>query len=76
MEGGAPYRSLQRYVLTPQQQELNGYPRPHNYSDRAIINSKNITQVRSIPGVKLASDERICDRCSTIFKVDYKGMPR
>ncbi|KZS17809.1 Uncharacterized protein APZ42_015751 [Daphnia magna] len=75
MDGGALYRSLKYYVLTQQQQEFNGYPRPHYDKDRAVINSKNITQVKSMPGLKLAPDERICDRCTTVFRVDCKGMP-
>jgi hypothetical protein len=72
----ALFRQMQPYVLTAQRQELNGFPRPDNYNkDKAIINSKNISQSRSNSGVHLASDKRICDRCSAIYRIDYRGMP-
>ncbi len=72
----ALFRQMQPYVLTAQRQELNGFPRPDNYNkDKAIINSKNISQSRSNSGVYLSSEKRICDRCSAIYQIDYRGMP-
>ncbi|XP_046634018.1 putative exonuclease GOR [Daphnia pulicaria] len=76
VDEAALFRQMQPYVLTTQRQELNGFPRPDPYNkDKAIINSKNISQSRSNSSVRLASDKRICDRCSAIYQIDYRGMP-
>lgn len=65
---------MERHILTVDQQIVNGYPRPHSDSSRATINPQNISQLRSVPGARFMSDERICDRCGTIYKVNSKGQ--
>jgi ElonginA binding-protein 1 len=74
LKGPAFYKLMQRHIISLRQQETNSYPRPHPiHKTRAIINSVEIDQLRSISAVQLKSDERICDRCSTIYKVDSRG---
>jgi RNA exonuclease 1 len=64
---------MKPYILTPQQQDVNGYPR-HGELNKVNINPLRVVQLQSMPSVKLAFDERICNRCSTIYKVDGSGM--
>lgn len=73
LKGTALYKLMERYVLTIEQQDFNGYPRPDpNERGRALVNQ--INKFRSKPNVNLAPDQRICDRCSTIYKVNSKGL--
>ena len=78
LEDGPLYNSMKRYVLTQNQQIENGYAQQslsENGDDRASINPKNISHLRSLPaGVNLNSNERNCDRCGTIYLVDSKGL--
>ena len=67
------YKSMQRYVLTPHQQEGNCYPR-RGVHNKAIINPQRVSQLQSMPSVKLALDERLCNRCTTVYKVDCNGL--
>ncbi|XP_046633987.1 putative exonuclease GOR [Daphnia pulicaria] len=74
LKGPVFYKLMGRHIISLKQQETNGYPRPHPiHKTRAVINSVEIDQLRSKPAIQLKSDERICDRCSTIFKVDSRG---
>nr|CAG4650757.1 EOG090X01LQ [Simocephalus serrulatus] len=73
LKGAALYKLMERHILTLEQQDFNGYPRPDpNERGRALVNQ--INKFRSKPNVNLAPDQRICDRCSTIYKVNNKGL--
>jgi RNA exonuclease 1 len=74
LRGATLYKLMERHLLTLEQQDFNGYPRPDpNERGRAIVNP--INKFRTKPSVHLAPDERICDRCSTVYKVNSKGLP-
>ena len=73
LSGPSLYKLLQRYILTAEQQDFNGYPRSDPAEKgRAIINSVN--SFRTKPNVNLTADQRLCDRCGTVYRVDKKGM--
>jgi RNA exonuclease 1 len=77
LKGPAFYKLMEKHVISLKQQESNGYPRPNPYNKtRAIINSIEIEKLRSTPTVHLASDERICDRCFTVYKVNSNGLAK
>jgi hypothetical protein len=64
---------MKRFILTSQQQNVNGFPH-HGELNKVIINAKRVVELQSMPSVKLALDERTCNRCNTIYKVDGRGM--
>ena len=71
LKGPSFYKLMERHVISLKQQETNGYPRPDPYNKtRAVINSTEINKLRSTPDVRLAFDERICDRCFTVYKIN------
>lgn len=75
LKGPAFYKLMASHVISLQQQETSGYPRPNPYNKtRAIINSIEIEKLRSTPTVHLGYDERICDRCLTVYKVNSNGL--
>ena len=71
---GAPlFKLLNRYILTMEQQEFNGYPRPDpKEKGRATVNTTN--KFRAKPNVHLTADQRLCDRCATVYRVDSRGI--
>ena len=74
VRGAELYKRLQRYILTEEQLVFNGYPRPDPYKQgRAIVNSTNNPR-RKNKALNLLSDQRVCDRCTTIYRVDSKGL--
>nr|CAG4646056.1 EOG090X01LQ [Macrothrix elegans] len=73
LKGAALYKLLERHVLTLELQDFNGYPRPDlNEKGRAVVNPAN--KFRQKPNVHLAADQRVCDRCGTVYQVNYKGL--
>lgn len=73
LKGTALYKLLERHILTLDQQDFNGYPRPDpNEKGRAVVNP--INKFRTKPSVNVAIDERVCDRCNTVYKVNSKGL--
>lgn len=73
LRGSTLYKLMERYLLTLEQQDFNGYPRPDpSEKGRAIVNP--INKFRTKPSVNLAPDQRVCDRCNTIYKVNSKGL--
>jgi len=75
LKGPAFYKLMERHVISLKHQEMNGYPRPHpTNKTRAVISSIEIDKLRSKPTVSLASDERICDRCLAVYKVNSRGL--
>lgn len=75
LKGAALYKLLERHVLTMEQQDINGYPRPDpTERGKAVINTANRFRQKPVAGVKLGPDERSCDRCGKIYKVNYKGL--
>ena len=73
LKGAALYKLMERHILTMEQQDFNGYPRPDpNEKGRAVVNP--INKFRTKPNVHLLPDQRSCDRCSTIYKVNSKGL--
>ncbi|XP_057372224.1 putative exonuclease GOR [Daphnia carinata] len=76
LKGPAFYKVMQRHVISPRKQELNGYPRPHPYcKNRVVINATNLNSFRPKSAVSLALYERICDRCNTRYNVNSTGSP-
>ena len=58
LRGATLYKLMERHLLTLEQQDFNGYPRPDpNERGRAIVNP--INKFRTKPSVHLAPDERI-----------------
>lgn len=76
LKGAALYKLLQRYILTMEEQDFHGFPRPDPaVKGKALVNSANkFRQNKSTASLNLASDERLCDRCSVVYKVNSKGM--
>ena len=75
-KGAAFYKLLLRHVLTLEQQDFNGYPRPDpKEKGRALINTVNKFRQKPVGSFNLSADERICDRCSTVYKINSKGLP-
>nr|CAG4649957.1 EOG090X01LQ [Sida crystallina] len=73
LSGASLYKLLERYILTMEQQEFNGYPRPDpSEKGRALISSAN--KFRAKPNVNLNPDQRLCDRCGTVYRVNAKGL--
>ena len=73
LSGTSLYKLLERYVMTMEQQELNGYPRPDpNEKGRAMISNAN--RFRTKPNLNLSADQRLCDRCGTVYRVDARGL--
>ena len=64
---------LNRYVLTKEQQDFNGYPKQHPFeTGRAIF--KAVNQLRIERKRFLSADERLCDRCATVYRVNQQGL--
>lgn len=75
LKGAALYKLLERYVLTMEQQDIHGYPRPDpNEKGKVIINTTNRYRQKPVAGTNLGPDERTCDRCSKIYRVNHKGL--
>jgi hypothetical protein len=75
-KGAAFYKLLLRHVLTMEQQEFNGYPRPDpKEKGRAVINTVNKFRQKPIGSLNLLADQRLCDRCSTVYRINSRGMP-
>nr|CAG4641478.1 EOG090X01LQ [Eurycercus lamellatus] len=76
LKGAALYKLLERHVLTLEQQDFNGYPRPDPIEKgKAIVNSVNKFRPKtSTASLNLGADQRICDRCSKIYRVNSKGL--
>ena len=73
LTGAALYKLLQRYILSMEQQEMNCYPRPDpTEKGRAVINTTN--KFRNKPNMNLSADQRLCDRCGVVYRVNCKGL--
>ena len=76
LKGAAFYKLLLRHVLTMEQQEFNGYPRPDpKEKGRAIINTVNKVRQKPVGSLNLSADQRLCDRCSTVYRINSRGLP-
>lgn len=74
LSGLSLFKLLQRHILTMEQQDFNGYPRlDPKEKGRAIVNAVN--KFRQKPNVHLSADQRLCDRCGTVYRVDSRGIP-
>ncbi len=77
LKGAAFYKLLERYILTMDQQDFNGYPRPDPFEKgKAVVNSTNkFKNAKSSAGsLNLGPNQRICDRCGREYKVNSKGL--
>lgn len=73
LSGASLFKLLSRHILTMEQQEFNGYPRPDpKEKGRALVNTVN--KFRAKPNVHLTADQRLCDRCGTVYRVDSRGI--
>ncbi|KAG6461673.1 hypothetical protein O3G_MSEX012778 [Manduca sexta] len=68
--GSKLYNNIQKWILTEEQLQQNGYPRPHQSGEkgRAIIYGQN----KQKPPKGLI---RTCCRCKKDYSVDKKGFP-
>lgn len=67
------YKCLERYVLSSRQQLIHGYPRPDPSGwDRAIINTDYYKKNAKM--TNLSASQRSCDRCDTVYQVNWKGV--
>lgn len=74
LKGATLYRLLERYVLTMDLQDIHGYPRPDpTERGKAVINTVNKYRQKPV-GLNLAADQRCCDRCGTVYRVNSKGL--
>lgn len=76
LKGAALYKLLERHILTLELQDSNGYPRPDpTEKGKAIV--KSVYKFRAKPNtaaLNLSPDQRLCDRCGTVYKVNSRGM--
>lgn len=65
------YNSVNKYLLTKEELELHGFPREGTVPGRAFIK-----ELKPKPKFHHSADERVCCRCSKLYKVDIDGFPR
>nr|CAG4640649.1 EOG090X01LQ [Eulimnadia texana] len=77
LDGATLYKLLERYLLTSEQLESNGYPLPDpTEKGKALINMQNSFRPKSNAATpKLATNQRQCDRCKAVYQIDMKGHP-
>nr|CAG4643032.1 EOG090X01LQ [Ilyocryptus agilis] len=75
LKGVALYKLLERHVLTVEQQEYFGYPRPDpTEKGKAVVNTANKFRAKPGASLNMGPDQRLCDRCGTMYKINSKGM--
>ncbi|CAL4108463.1 unnamed protein product, partial [Meganyctiphanes norvegica] len=71
LKGLALYKHLKKYILSEEDLDANGYPRPDpEEKGKAVI--KVLDKRKKISP---SSTERHCDRCNTLYVVDKWGFP-
>ncbi|CAB3378438.1 Hypothetical predicted protein [Cloeon dipterum] len=68
------YEKLTEYLLSEEQLQANGFPRPGENDEASFIDDPMRRKAKQIQPVR--QNERICERCHTLYKVNEFGMPR
>ena len=71
LKGAKLYEFVQRYKMTEEQLDANGYPRAH-----PDVKGKAVAKVDTRKKISPSPTERYCARCGVVFLVDKWGYPR
>nr|XP_033192483.1 RNA exonuclease 1 homolog isoform X2 [Bombus vancouverensis nearcticus] len=72
-KGAALYGMLKKWIMTEQQLQDNGFPRPHPDGQKGrakvyVTNTRNQSVLSKVP------NERICSRCGQTYAIDKRGF--
>ncbi|XP_043599468.1 RNA exonuclease 1 homolog isoform X2 [Bombus pyrosoma] len=72
-KGAALYGMLKKWIMTEQQLQDNGFPRPHPDGQKGrakvyVTNTRNQSVLSKVP------NERICSRCGQTYMIDKRGF--
>ncbi|XP_068971179.1 RNA exonuclease 1 homolog isoform X2 [Bombus flavifrons] len=72
-KGAALYSMLKKWIMTEQQLQDNGFPRPHPDGQKGrakvyVTNTRNQSVLSKVP------NERICSRCGQTYVIDKRGF--
>ncbi|XP_048270317.1 RNA exonuclease 1 homolog isoform X2 [Bombus terrestris] len=72
-KGAALYGMLKKWIMTEQQLQSNGFPRPYPDGQKGrakvyVTNTRNQSVLSKVP------NERICSRCGQTYMIDKRGF--